>query len=166
MQSRFWEAHGKQAVATLPPSLPAAARICALLRDARIRGRATLAVEQYAWRRPLDVRWPTDRYHAKCNPPCYTLSVIRTFRHRGLQTLFETGRSAQIRPDLRARCLRKLDVIDNAATLAELRLPGFAVHPLKGKKVGRFAISVNGPWRITLKWTDGDAYRVDLEPNH
>jgi proteic killer suppression protein len=92
--------------------------------------------------------------------------VIRTFRHRGLQALFETGRSAKVRFDLQARCLRRLDALDNAATLAELNLPGFEPHPLKGKQAGRHAIRVNGPWRITFEWIDGDAYRVDLEQYH
>lgn len=44
-------------------------------------------------------------------------------------------------------------------------MPGWGLHPLQGKPE-RFAISVNGPWRITFEWEDGDALRVDLEQYH
>ena len=44
-------------------------------------------------------------------------------------------------------------------------MPGWGVHRLRGKPA-RFAISVNGPWRITFEWEDGDAFRVDLEQYH
>jgi proteic killer suppression protein len=30
----------------------------------------------------------------------------------------------------------------------------------------RYAISVNGPWRITFEWQGEDAFRVDLEQYH
>jgi toxin HigB-1 len=93
--------------------------------------------------------------------------VIRSFRHKGLRDLFLTGRSAGVRPDLRKRCLARLDALDAAIELRELDLPGFRLHPLKGELVGRWAMNVNGPWRITFEWSeDGDAHRVDLEQYH
>jgi len=44
-------------------------------------------------------------------------------------------------------------------------IPGFDPHLLHGKP-SRYAIKVNGPWRITFEWIDGDAWRVDLEQYH
>lgn len=70
-----------------------------------------------------------------------------------------------MRPDLGARILRRLDALHAASASSELDLPGFGFHPLKGRGE-RFAIWVNGPWRITFDWRDGDAYRVDLEQYH
>ena len=46
-----------------------------------------------------------------------------------------------------------------------MSIPGFGLHPLHGKPK-RYAVSVNGPWRITFEWIDGDAWRVDLEQYH
>ncbi|MGH8467428.1 MAG: type II toxin-antitoxin system RelE/ParE family toxin [Gammaproteobacteria bacterium] len=43
-----------------------------------------------------------------------------------------------------------------------MNIPGFDPHLLHGKP-SRYAIKVNGPWRITFEWVDGDAWRVDLE---
>ena len=72
-----------------------------------------------------------------------------------------------MRPDLRKRCLTRLDALDAATELNQLDLPGFRLHPLKGGQVGRWAIDVNGPWRITFEWSeDGHADRVDLEQYH
>jgi toxin HigB-1 len=63
--------------------------------------------------------------------------------------------------------LARLDALDAATELRQLDLPGFRLHPLKGEQAGRWAIDVNGPWRITFKWSDdGDAQRVDLEQYH
>jgi len=91
--------------------------------------------------------------------------VIRSFRHKGLRDLFLKGHSAKVRPDLEARCLRRLDALDSAGELGELNIPGFDFHSLQGKPK-RHSIHVNGPFCITFEWLDGDAWRVDLEQYH
>jgi len=50
-------------------------------------------------------------------------------------------------------------------TLADLRVPGFEFHALRGSPK-RYSLHVNGPWCITFEWIDGDAWRVDLEQYH
>jgi proteic killer suppression protein len=92
--------------------------------------------------------------------------VLKTFIHDGLLELWTTGKSRAIRTDLHARVQRALDVLHRAQSLRDLDSPGFRVHPLKGTKPLRHALSVNGPWRLTFEWRDGDAYRVDLEQYH
>ena len=91
--------------------------------------------------------------------------MIRSFRHAGLRTLFLSGASAKVRPDLQARVLRRLDALDQAAALADLNLPGMQVHRLHGTPT-RYSLHVNGPWCITFEWAEGDALRVDLEQYH
>ncbi|HXT50838.1 MAG TPA: type II toxin-antitoxin system RelE/ParE family toxin [Thermoanaerobaculia bacterium] len=91
--------------------------------------------------------------------------MIRSFRHKGLRELFETGQSSRVRADLQARALRCLDALDVAKKLDELRQPGFGLHGLHGKP-RRYALAVNGPWRITFEWEAEDAFRVDLEQYH
>lgn len=56
-----------------------------------------------------------------------------------------------------------LTLLDTADNLRELSLPGLRPHPIGDD---RYAIDVNGPWRITFEWEDGDALRVDLEQYH
>jgi proteic killer suppression protein len=91
--------------------------------------------------------------------------MIESFRHRGLRELFETGRSARVRPDLQRRATVRLDALDAATSLDALRQPGFDLHALRGSR-RRYSIHVNGPWCITFEWHDGTALRVDLEQYH
>jgi len=91
--------------------------------------------------------------------------VIQSFRHKGLRDLFQTGASTGVRPDHQKRSLRILYALHQAQRLQDLSIPGFGLHPLRGKPK-RYAISVNGPWRITFEWIEGDAWRVDLEQYH
>jgi len=91
--------------------------------------------------------------------------MIKSFRHKGLDELFESGRSRKVRQDLQTRSLRILDTLDQAESLTDLNMPGFSFHALKGMPK-RYSIHVNGPWCITFEWDDGDALRVDLEQYH
>lgn len=91
--------------------------------------------------------------------------MIRNFRHKGLAELFEQGRSRRVQRSLQRRCLRRLEALDQAESLAELNIPGFNFHGLHGTPV-RYSIHVNGPWCITFAWQDGEALRVDLEQYH
>ena len=91
--------------------------------------------------------------------------MIRTFKHKGLKELFETGRSRRVSSKLQSRTLRRLDVIDQATALEELNIPGFDFHPLRGKPK-RYRIHVNGNYCITFSWQDGDAIDITLEDYH
>ena len=90
--------------------------------------------------------------------------MIQSFRHRGLERFWK-GDPRGIRADLRDRVQTRLTALDAAQDLRELGAPGWALHRLHGEPV-RFALSVNGPWRITFEWEDGNALRVDLEQYH
>jgi len=91
--------------------------------------------------------------------------MIQSFKHKGLKTLFMTGRSSKVRQDLQKRTLRRLDMMDRAIELDELEVAGFNFHGLEGKPK-RYSIHVNGPFCLTFEWIDGDIYRVDLENYH
>ena len=93
------------------------------------------------------------------------LQMIISFKHKGLIELFERGISRRVRSDLQRRCLRRLEVLDQANSLTDLNIPGFNFHGLQGVPK-RYSIHVNGPWCITFEWREGDALRVDLEQYH
>lgn len=90
--------------------------------------------------------------------------MIKSFRNKPLRDLFERGKAARVPAELRQRAIRRLDALDQARSLGDTDLPGLDCHPLRGSD--RHAIRVNGPWRITFRWRDGDAYEVDLEQYH
>jgi len=91
--------------------------------------------------------------------------MIRSFRHKGLERLWNKGDAKGVRSDLVDRVRRRLTALDATEDLRELAVPGWSVHRLEGKPT-RFAISVNGPWRITFEWENGDASKVDLQQYH
>lgn len=95
----------------------------------------------------------------------YHLTMIESFKHRGLKELHETGKSARVPPDLIARARLRLGALQAATNLDLLKQPGFQFHPLQGKPQ-RYSIHVNGPWCITFEWEEGKAKRVDLEQYH
>lgn len=76
--------------------------------------------------------------------------MIQSWRHKGLKELFETGRSRKVRQDQHDRIIRRLDAVTAASALTNLDVPGFGLHKLKGKPE-RYAIAINGPWRITFE---------------
>ena len=67
--------------------------------------------------------------------------------------------------NLHARCLRRLEALDQAETLRDLNIPGFNLHELHGLPK-RYSIHVNGPWCITFEWEEEEAIRVNLEQYH
>lgn len=91
--------------------------------------------------------------------------MIRTFKHKGLRGLFESGHSAKVSPAMRARCLRLLDALNAAAAPEDMNLPGLGFHKLQGTPP-RYAVSVTGNWRVTFAWLEGDAVDVNLEDYH
>ena len=91
--------------------------------------------------------------------------MIRSFRHRGLARLWNKGDARGVRADLLDRVRLRLTALNAAQDPGDLGMPGWGLHQLHGKPE-RYAISVNGPWRITFEWEDGDALRVDLEQYH
>lgn len=92
--------------------------------------------------------------------------MIKTFRHKGLRQLFETGRSRGVSADLVRRAVRQLDLLNAAASAQDMNLPGYRLHELKGARRGTWSITVSGNWRITFTFAGGDAYDVDLEDYH
>ena len=92
--------------------------------------------------------------------------MILTFRNKGLKELFETGKSRKIHPDLQIRALMILDALDQAENTAELNIPGFNFHGLRGSRPKRYSIHINGPWCITFEFADGEARQVNLEQYH
>ncbi len=92
--------------------------------------------------------------------------MIKTFRSKALAELWAKGRTAKIDAKMRKRILIRLDRL-NAATLpAQMNLPGFDFHALKGLVPARYSVHVNGPWCITFGFDAGDALRVDFEQYH
>lgn len=98
--------------------------------------------------------------------PYIIWAVIKSFKHKGLKRFFETGSVSGIDPAHRQKLRMRLTALDTAATIEDIDLPGFRLHPLKGDKQGLWAIDVNKNWRITFEFEDGNVHVVNYEDYH
>lgn len=92
--------------------------------------------------------------------------MIRSFRHKGLKRLYADGDRSRLAPDQVARIERILARLDQATEPAQMDLPGWRLHPLKGDMAGFWAVTVSGNWRIVFRFDGGHAVDVDLVDYH
>ncbi|MCJ7617732.1 MAG: type II toxin-antitoxin system RelE/ParE family toxin [Desulfobacterales bacterium] len=93
--------------------------------------------------------------------------MIKTFADKHTRDFFTTGKSKRLQPDLLRRAVRRLEYIDLATCLDDLKVPpSNRLHALKGKRVGQRSISINDQWRICFSFVDGDAYNVEITDYH
>lgn len=80
--------------------------------------------------------------------------MIRSFRCRETQALHTGGKTRRWQ-DVRKVALRKLDMLDAAKVLADLRVPpGNRLEALTGDRLGQHSIRINDQWRICFRWTE------------
>jgi proteic killer suppression protein len=92
--------------------------------------------------------------------------VIRSFRHKGLKRLFEDDDRSKLSAQDVDKISRILARLDSSRTPGDMDVPGFRLHPLKGKRKGEWAVTVRENWRITFRFENGDATDVDLTDYH
>lgn len=92
--------------------------------------------------------------------------MIRSFAHRDAELLFRdlpVRRFAAIERAVR----RKLAMLHGATRLDDLRVPpGNRLEALRGDRAGQHSIRVNDQWRICFRWSEGDAYDVEIVDYH
>ena len=78
-----------------------------------------------------------------------------------------TARARRFPANVARAALRKLDVLNGAHRLVDLRSPpGNRLEPLKGDLLGFHSIRVNDQWRVIFRWIDGNALDVSLVEYH
>jgi toxin HigB-1 len=93
--------------------------------------------------------------------------MIKTFADRRTRDLFTMGTAKRFPGDVAGRAARKLEYVDLATSLDDLKVPpGNRLHALKDDREGQHAISVNDQWRICFRFVDGDAYDVEVCDYH
>ncbi len=92
--------------------------------------------------------------------------MIVGFRHKGLKLLHEKGDRRRVRPKYADKVARIMARLDEAAKPADMGLPGFRLHPLKGDLAGYWSVSVSGNWRIVFRFDGVHACNVDLSDYH
>jgi proteic killer suppression protein len=96
----------------------------------------------------------------------YTIQVIKSYRHKGLQKFAETGSKAGIRPEHAARLRNLLTALDVASAPCDMDAPGNNLHPLHGSRKYLWSVWVSGNWRITFTFENTDVILVDYLDYH
>jgi toxin HigB-1 len=93
--------------------------------------------------------------------------MIKSFKHKGLQSFFESGSKAGIQPAHAPRLSRQLSRLNESKKPEDMAIPGWKLHPLKGESLkGHYSVWVNGNWRMTFKFEGDDAILVDYQDYH
>jgi proteic killer suppression protein len=92
--------------------------------------------------------------------------VIKDFRHKGLAWFFEEDDRRKLPPSQVDKIARILARLNEAMTVQDMGLPGYRLHPLKGKLDGFWSVTVSGNWRIIFRFENGSAYDVYLIDYH
>ncbi|PCI71997.1 MAG: peptidase [Kangiella sp.] len=92
--------------------------------------------------------------------------AIKSFRHKGLERFFVSGTTRGINPRHARKLENRLDRLDAAITPEDMNLPGYRLHQLEPRNVGRWAVDISGAWRVTFEFEGSDAIVVDYEQYH
>lgn len=96
--------------------------------------------------------------------------MIVSFADRATEDLFQGTRSRETRrlpTDIHRVAIRKLDILDAAAELRDLRSPpGNRLEALRGDLAGLHSIRINDQWRIVFRWTSSGPAEVGIVDYH
>lgn len=92
--------------------------------------------------------------------------MIVGIRHEGLRLLYGKGDRRRVSADLADKLERILARLDEATDPADMDLPGYRLHLLKGDLAGFWSVAVSGNWRIVFRFDGGHACDVDLVDYH
>jgi proteic killer suppression protein len=101
----------------------------------------------------------------------YSGGVIASFRDKGTEDLFDGRDTKQARKacpsDLVRVARRKLDQLNQAAVLGDLRAPpSNRLEKLAGERGGQYSIRINDQWRVRFRWADSGAEDVEIVDYH
>ena len=93
--------------------------------------------------------------------------MIVGFASRATETLFREGACHRQWRAFEKVALRKLDMMDAAERLDDLRNPpGNRLEALKGNRAGQYSVRINDQWRICFRWTDRGPEAVEIVDYH
>lgn len=92
--------------------------------------------------------------------------MIVSFRYKGLEALYVSGSKKGVQGAHVPKLTRILGALDVAQSPADLAIPGFRTHQLKGDLAGHWSVWVNGNWRVTFRFVGQDVELVDYQDYH
>lgn len=93
--------------------------------------------------------------------------MIKSFRNAAARAAWERAFIKGVPNDIIKVANRKLTQLHSARSLDDLRAPpGNRLEALTGDRKGQHSVRINDQWRVCFRWTDGDAYDVEIVDYH
>ncbi|MGG7003073.1 UNVERIFIED_CONTAM: type II toxin-antitoxin system RelE/ParE family toxin, partial [Pseudomonas aeruginosa] len=89
--------------------------------------------------------------------------MIISFRHKGLEVFFKTGKTKGIQAAHAQRLRRQLLALSEANNPGDMNQVGWRLHSLKGDLAGYWSVRVSGNWRLTFRFVGEDVELVDYQ---
>jgi proteic killer suppression protein len=97
---------------------------------------------------------------------CYTISMIKSFKHKGLEKFYESGSTKGIQANHAKKLRMQLVALDTAQSIDDMDIPGYRLHQLTGDRRGIWTITVNANWRLTFEFEEGNVFILNYEDYH
>jgi proteic killer suppression protein len=92
--------------------------------------------------------------------------MIKSFRDKAAKALFD-GETPKTLVNIASVARRKLDMLDAAHTLNDLRVPpGNQLEALKRDRIGQHSIRINDQWRVCFVWGEDGPRDVEIVDYH
>jgi proteic killer suppression protein len=93
--------------------------------------------------------------------------MIKSFKCKETQKLYSLEPFKRLPKNIQKVALRKLELLDYAAELNDLRVPpSNHLEILKGNRKGQYSIRINKQWRICFIWKNKNSYNVEIVDYH
>ena len=93
--------------------------------------------------------------------------MIKSFADRRTALVFRRRFVKGLPPEMQKRAAARLRAIENAADIEELRQPPRnRLEALVADRAGQHSIRINDQWRVCFRWSEGDAYDVEIVDYH
>jgi toxin HigB-1 len=93
--------------------------------------------------------------------------MIRSFADKETEKIFNREFSKKMPGDIQRVARRKLEILDAAENLNDLRIPpSNHLEKLKGNRIHQHSIRINDQWRICFEWRETDAFEVEIVDYH
>jgi proteic killer suppression protein len=93
--------------------------------------------------------------------------MIKSFAEKETEKVFKREFSKKLPPDIQRAARRKLEVLNAAETLQDLRTPpSNHLEKLSGSRKGQHSVRINDQWRICFVWKETDAHNVEIADYH
>ena len=93
--------------------------------------------------------------------------MIKRFANKETKKIFDRQFSRKLPPDIQRPARRKLEILDAAERLSDLRIPpSNYLEKLSGDRAGQHSIRINRQWRVCFEWINGHAHNVEIVDYH